>query len=465
VDTAGGAPRIAVTLDTGGIVYADYLSGSGTSALTFRTTVANGQLDTNGISLGSSLDVNGGTVRDSAGNNMVTALNSIASTAGVMVDAVAPAVSGIQLQGNPQPSDQSISFLVTFDEAVAHVDLSDFSLSTSGGVSATINGLQQVDAQHWVVVVGDITGAGSIRLDVKSATDIADPSGNTLASGFTTGAVFTSQLPPVLVVAAPSVSIAPTVVTEPTAMAPSAPLIVLTSTTTEVGGATNTPLTTLAGPNNAVDATAIVGMDTSPIGTDPIGSSAGSYAPSAAAKSSTIERLSSGSDALPLQSGDSANLQTGVPLSIPLPGALNAADSNQSFGVEVRMQDGRPLVPWLRFDPTTGALTGQAPKGFEGKLQIQIIVRDSNGVPFTRLLQLYFTDKGAADAPDSHKEAPVKTAPVKDTQRSRSGADAGKPALKDQFAGHGESARQREAHALLNALSQLSVPPARAHQA
>ena len=40
VDVSGGTPRIAVTLDTGGIAYANYVAGSGSSALTFRLTIA-----------------------------------------------------------------------------------------------------------------------------------------------------------------------------------------------------------------------------------------------------------------------------------------------------------------------------------------------------------------------------------------------------------------------------------------
>lgn len=36
VDTAGGTPRIAIALDTGGTAYASYVSGSGTGALVFR---------------------------------------------------------------------------------------------------------------------------------------------------------------------------------------------------------------------------------------------------------------------------------------------------------------------------------------------------------------------------------------------------------------------------------------------
>ncbi|WP_274627603.1 DUF4347 domain-containing protein [Arvimicrobium flavum] len=97
VDTSSGTPRIAITLDTGGTVYADYLSGSGTGALVFRYTVAAGQQDMTGISVGAAIDANGGSIADATGNAAVTPLNSVGSTVGVRVDAVndAPVFSGV----------------------------------------------------------------------------------------------------------------------------------------------------------------------------------------------------------------------------------------------------------------------------------------------------------------------------------------------------------------------------------
>jgi hypothetical protein len=95
VDTTGGVPRIAVTLDTGGTVYAEYVSGSGGSALVFRLTAASGQLDSNGVTLGSALQLNGGSIRDTAGNDTVVTLNAVASTAHVKVDGVVPTVTSV----------------------------------------------------------------------------------------------------------------------------------------------------------------------------------------------------------------------------------------------------------------------------------------------------------------------------------------------------------------------------------
>jgi hypothetical protein len=94
VNTAGGIPRLAVTLDTGGIAYANYVSGIGSSALLFGLTVDEGQQDLTGIQIGGSIDLNGGTLRDAAGNDALLALNSVGSTAGVLVDTATLDITG-----------------------------------------------------------------------------------------------------------------------------------------------------------------------------------------------------------------------------------------------------------------------------------------------------------------------------------------------------------------------------------
>ena len=92
VNTAGGIPRIALTIGET-TRYASYLSGSGTSSIMFRYTVQAGDSDDDGIAVATTVESNGGTLRDSAGNDLNTTLNSVGSTEGVLVDAVAPIVS------------------------------------------------------------------------------------------------------------------------------------------------------------------------------------------------------------------------------------------------------------------------------------------------------------------------------------------------------------------------------------
>ncbi|WP_158826608.1 MBG domain-containing protein [Mucilaginibacter lacusdianchii] len=85
VSQLGGIPYLSVTLNTGGTVMAQYVSGSGTSAQTYRYTVKATDKDLDGIAIGT-LVLNGSTITDAAGNNAVLTLNNVASTASVLVD-------------------------------------------------------------------------------------------------------------------------------------------------------------------------------------------------------------------------------------------------------------------------------------------------------------------------------------------------------------------------------------------
>ncbi|MFZ6045561.1 DUF4347 domain-containing protein [Pseudomonas sp. CR3202] len=299
VDTSGGTPRIAVTLDGGGTVFADYLSGSGSTALVFRLTVASGQFDSNGISVGSAIQANGATLRDGLGNDADTTLNNVASTAGVQVDAVAPGVASVSVptwlqyragdlltfvvnaseavfvNGAPrlaldiggstvfadylsgsgssalvfqyrvQPGENdangltvtglasngatlrdaagndmdltlnnvgdtrgvaidtrapnasgivrvdasptnagSVRYTVTFDEDVNGVDLSDFSLVTTGTASGSLANLVQVNARTYTVTVDGLSGTGTLGLDLNaSGTGIIDGARNPVSGG------------------------------------------------------------------------------------------------------------------------------------------------------------------------------------------------------------------------------------------------------------------------------------------
>ncbi len=87
-----GTPRIALTIGAE-TRYASYLAGSGTSALVFRHTVQSGDTDNDGIEVGATLDLNGGTIRDGANNDMTTALNAIGDTSAILVDTSLPTVT------------------------------------------------------------------------------------------------------------------------------------------------------------------------------------------------------------------------------------------------------------------------------------------------------------------------------------------------------------------------------------
>lgn len=85
--TVNGTPQLALTIGAT-TRYANYSSGSGTSALQFAYTIQAGDVDADGIAVGA-LGLNGGTIRNGSMDVILT-LNSVGSTSGVLVTAAAP---------------------------------------------------------------------------------------------------------------------------------------------------------------------------------------------------------------------------------------------------------------------------------------------------------------------------------------------------------------------------------------
>ncbi len=117
VDISGGTPRLALTLGSS-TVYANYISGSGTSALIFRHTIGAGENDADGITVGV-LSLNNGTLKDAAGNNATLALNGVASTNSVLVDALAPSLSSSSPSDGASDVAYNANLVLTFNEAVS----------------------------------------------------------------------------------------------------------------------------------------------------------------------------------------------------------------------------------------------------------------------------------------------------------------------------------------------------------
>ena len=198
VDAEGGTPSIAVTLDTGGTVQAAYVSGSGSTALTFRYIVAAGNADYNGVALASGIALNGGSIRDAVGNNAALELNGAGSTSGVLVSALGSSVTAIERTGDALTHASSLEYTVTFSGDVTGVDAGDFTLS-GDGVSGTIAAVHG-SGKSYTVTVDNVSGDGTLRLDLNAGgTDIVDGNGEAIAGGYTSGQAYTvDQTAPVL---------------------------------------------------------------------------------------------------------------------------------------------------------------------------------------------------------------------------------------------------------------------------
>lgn len=188
VDTRGGSPRISLTVGSQ-IRYASYVSGSGTTALTFSYSVLSGDSDSNGITLGT-LVANGATLQDLAGNDAALTLNGLGSTAAILIDGTLPtivSVAGPTADGI-YGAGSSIVITVDFSTAV-DVDTSGGTPTlqlSSGGVATYAGGSGGTTLSfHYTVGSGensaDLDYSSTAALALNGAT-IRDAGGNHLAA-------------------------------------------------------------------------------------------------------------------------------------------------------------------------------------------------------------------------------------------------------------------------------------------
>ncbi|MFZ2268532.1 MAG: Ig-like domain-containing protein [Azonexus sp.] len=200
VDSGSGTPRLVIDMG-GSAVYASYASGSGSTALVFTYTIQAGDTDTNGISVGA-LQNNGGSLQDAAGNNLTLTLNSVASTAAVLVDTTAPVAPSVpdlstgSDSGNSSTDNITSNTTPTFTgtaEANSTVKLYD----TDG---TTLLGTTTADGSGNWSITSTTLAAGSHSLTSK-ATDAAgniSPASSALAITIDTAAPIAPSAPDLL---------------------------------------------------------------------------------------------------------------------------------------------------------------------------------------------------------------------------------------------------------------------------
>jgi hypothetical protein len=118
VTTNSGFPRIALVMNTG-TVYATYLSGTGSTNIVFRYTVASGNNDSDGITNPTVVSVNTPAYISDAGLNSSTSYAITTTLAGIIVDGQGPIISSRTFPANNTYQDGDVlQFTTTFDEAV-----------------------------------------------------------------------------------------------------------------------------------------------------------------------------------------------------------------------------------------------------------------------------------------------------------------------------------------------------------
>ncbi len=189
-----GTPQL--TLETGTTDRnATYQSGSGANTLTFRYTVQTGDVsnDLDYVST-NALILNGGSIKSGGVNASLTlpapaSPNSLGANKVIRIDGVRPTVSNI-IRQNPTAATTtltSVVFRVSFSENVSGIGIGDFTLTKTLSANGNIANVSATSGTQVEVTVDNITGNGTLRLDVPTSATLTDDAGNALTAAFTTG--------------------------------------------------------------------------------------------------------------------------------------------------------------------------------------------------------------------------------------------------------------------------------------
>ncbi|MBN3582283.1 gliding motility-associated C-terminal domain-containing protein [Algoriphagus aestuarii] len=171
-----GVPSFELTI--GSTVYeAEYVSGSGSSALLFRYTVQPGDLDTDGISVGAIISLNGGSIQNSSAVDAGLNLNSVGSTAAVFVDAVPPAAPSTPDLSASSDTGSSNTDNITSDNTPTFIGTAEANslVSLRSNVIGTLGAVFADGTGNWSFTPGTPIADGGHEITAVSS----DNAGNT----------------------------------------------------------------------------------------------------------------------------------------------------------------------------------------------------------------------------------------------------------------------------------------------
>ena len=111
-----------------------YLEGSGTDTLVFKYAVASGVVDADGIELLATLSLKGGTIEDSAGNDLADEGTFTVPTMNINLDGAAPTVSSVKFVDGSDAEITDLTYLKEAGEGLIELALSEqVTLDTAQG--------------------------------------------------------------------------------------------------------------------------------------------------------------------------------------------------------------------------------------------------------------------------------------------------------------------------------------------
>ncbi|RBL89745.1 T9SS type B sorting domain-containing protein [Chitinophaga flava] len=155
--TTIGIPSLPVIIGTN-TVNAIYVGGSGTNILSFSYTVQNGDMDMDGIDLGTALLLNGGSIKNAAGLDAILTLNGVQNTHQVNVNTNHPTVTVTTTA--PARINAPFTVKAEFSEAVTGLGLSGIQV-TNGNAST----LQTTDNIRYTFTVTPVTD-GNVTVSI-----------------------------------------------------------------------------------------------------------------------------------------------------------------------------------------------------------------------------------------------------------------------------------------------------------
>lgn len=202
-----GTPQLTLATGTPATTAINYVSGSGSTTLTFNYTVAAGNISSHlDYATATALSLHAGTITDAVGNNATLTLaapstaGSLSANTNLVIDTTAPTISSAALAGASPTNASSVSWTVTFSESVTGVDMTDFSLTSTGlGGTHVVTAVTGSGAVY-TVTASTGTGSGTLRLNVLNDGSIKDTAGNALIGTANGGTYTIDRTPP----AAPS---------------------------------------------------------------------------------------------------------------------------------------------------------------------------------------------------------------------------------------------------------------------
>ncbi len=169
----GPKPRIPIIVGTT-TVYADYILGSGTTALVFRYTPTTSQEDLDGISLLGPIDLNTGTIKDASNKPAILTFAPM-NTSSIYVDGTSPIVGLV-----------SSSSVGTFTQGTSL----NFAVKFSEAVSITVNPVLSITVGSTARSASYVSGDGTDTLNFQYTIQAGESDTNGIdVNSFTTGTI------------------------------------------------------------------------------------------------------------------------------------------------------------------------------------------------------------------------------------------------------------------------------------